>query len=55
MKKDINKKLDNFLGNEEDLDCEVTNDKKKVVKDRTIIERAEKIVITEDGRRLLGS
>lgn len=54
MEKDINKNLDKFLGNEDELDCEITKEK-KVVKDRTIIERAEKVVIVEDGRRLLGS
>jgi hypothetical protein len=40
--------LDEFLGNEEE-----SNDKKKVKSDKSLIERIDKKIITEDGRQLL--
>jgi hypothetical protein len=49
---DLNKKLDNFLGKkQEEMEC---NDETCMIKsDKSIIERVNKKIITEDGRQLL--
>jgi hypothetical protein len=50
--KELNKKLDNFLGNEDDLDQEVKQ-KRKVLKDKSLTERINRKILLEDGRQLL--
>ena len=49
-KEKLDSELDNFLGNEE-LEC--TTEECKIKSDRSLVERINKIVITEDGRLLL--
>lgn len=56
MKKEVNKKLDDFLSDDEDQNQE--NDKKKqkekILKSRSgLIERIDRTFVTEDGRQLL--
>lgn len=52
-KNDLNLELDNFLGDKknEDLNC---NDEGCIIKtDKSLVERINKKIITEDGRQLL--
>ncbi|MFW6242750.1 MAG: hypothetical protein ACOC2W_01170 [bacterium] len=57
MDKDVNKALNNFIGdNNEDADKQKKADKskKEALKSRSgLIERVDKIYVTEDGRQLL--
>jgi len=58
MEKSIESTLDNFLSNDVDrenlLNEKPITDKKKFIgKDFTIIERLDPILVTEDGRQLL--
>jgi len=58
MKKNISDKLTNFLDDEEELDDEIRQkkkiSKKELLSSKTgLIERVDKIFITEDGRQLL--
>lgn len=49
--KDLNKDLDQFLGNEPEQEC---TDEECIIKtDKSIIERVNKKIITDDGRQLL--
>lgn len=50
MSIDKNKKLDKFLTNEEET-C--TGDECVIKSDKSIVERINKKIITEDGRELL--
>ena len=48
--KNLNPALDEFLGTDQDIN---TNDETVVKQDRSILEKINKKVITEDGRQLL--
>jgi len=50
MKNKINNSLDDFLENDKK---ENTENKKKIKKDKSIIERVDKVILVEDGRQLL--
>ena len=53
MKKDIDKIVDGFIG-EDELNNEIKEQKAKtVVADRSIIERIDRIIIAENGKQLL--
>lgn len=49
-KKDLNKSLEDFLGKTPEEDC---NGECIIKTDRSLIERINKKVVTEDGRQLL--
>ena len=56
MENNVEKALNNFIGTSEDdvFNNKVIEDKKKFIKsDFTIVERLDKIIISEDGRQLL--
>lgn len=54
MSTDINSALSNFLKKDEKEANNTVSDKKKTVKsDRSIIERVDKIIIAENGKQLL--
>jgi len=53
MKDNLEQKFDEFLTDEELENSVVSKNYKNIKNDRTIIERVDRIVITEDGRQLL--
>jgi hypothetical protein len=56
MENNVEKALNNFIGSsdEEVFNNKVVDNKKKFIKsDFTIVERLDKIIISEDGRQLL--
>lgn len=53
-KKDLDKKLDDFLGGDKDAqELECKDDVCIIKNDKSIVERMHKKVITQDGRQLL--
>lgn len=49
--KDLNKKLEDFLGENSNEEC--TTEESIINRDKSILERINKKIITEDGRQLL--
>lgn len=49
--KDLNKNLDEFLGKEQEVEC--TSEQCIIKGDKSLVERINKKVLTEDGRELL--
>jgi hypothetical protein len=53
-KKDLEAKLDDFLGDTKETETIVCKDDVCIIKnDKSIVERLHKTVITQDGRQLL--
>jgi len=48
----LNNNLDNFLGEEQEMECD-ENGVCHIKHDKSIVERVNKKIITEDGRELL--
>lgn len=53
MKNNLEQKFDEFLTDEELENSKLSKNYKTIENDRTIIERIDRIVLTEDGRQLL--
>lgn len=50
-KKDLDKKLDSFLDGQNEMDC--TGDECVIKTDKSLVERINKKIVTDDGRQLL--
>ena len=50
-KKELDKKLNQFLGDDQEIEC--TGEQCIIKGDKSLVERINKKVITEDGRELL--
>lgn len=49
--KDLNKNLDEFLGQDQEVEC--TGEQCIIKGDKSLVERINKKILTEDGRELL--
>lgn len=52
MEKDIKKAVDNFI-DKDSIESKRNENEKKIKKDFSIVERVDRILVTEDGRQLL--
>ena len=50
-KKELDKKLDSFLDDKNELEC--TTDECLIKTDKSLVERINKKIVTDDGRQLL--